>query len=62
MAYITKLDLTIKNYKLINIMKFVTFLVVLGITLSLSSCALEYTQEEMDNAMDLKNAQYIFYK
>ena len=59
MAYITKLDLRIKNQKLITIMKYLTFLTGLGIFLfTMNACSLEYTQDEMDSALDFKDAQF----
>ena len=59
MAYISKLDLRIKNQKLITTMKYLTFLTVMGIFLfSMNACSLEYTQDEMDSALDFKDAQF----
>jgi len=59
MAYITKLDLRIKNQKLITTMKYLTFLSLMGIFLfSMNACSLEYTQEEMDSALSFKDAQF----
>ena len=59
MAYISKLDLRIKNQKLITTMKYLTFLTVMGIFLfSMNACSLEYTQDEMDTALDFKDRQF----
>ena len=59
MAYISKLDLRIKNQKLITTMKYLTFLTVMGIFLfSMNACSLEYTQDEMDSALEFKDAQF----